>query len=193
MDISASIIDTVKIWCTKGISGWAFFFFDSRNANKGLLLYENFLRSILSQLCSRCGGTPADVKILYYAHGKGREQPSVKALEETLRKVLLAFDDVYIIIDSLDESGDRAEVLQWIENVAKWNSARWHILTTSRPEHDITSALELIPNAHTIRLQGSELDRDIITYVNARLSRSHWSNQIQALIEAKVVGGANGM
>lgn len=192
---SSTIIEAVKDSCkTRLLSGWAYFFFDSRNANKGLQLYENFLRSVLSQLCSRCGGIPEAVKAMYQSYGSGKEQPSVKALEEALRQVVKAFDDVYVMVDSLDESGDRIKLLEWIETVAKWNSAQWHLLTTSRSEPDITSHLERIRNTRKVYLQGTVLDNDISIFVDKQLSPIiRWSEPIRALIKTTLVDRADGM
>ncbi|KZP14309.1 ankyrin [Athelia psychrophila] len=131
---------------------------------------------------------------MYQSHGNGREQPSVRALEEALRAVLAAFDDVYIVIDSLDECGEQIELLKWIQTLAGWNLARWHLLVTSRPEPDIKSRLELIYNILIVRLQGSALDKDISDYLVERLSRIiRWTEPIRALINTTLLGGADGM
>lgn len=192
---SASIIEAVKSLCTNPLSGWAYFFFDSRNTNlKGLVLYENFLRSILSQFCSRCDGVPGAVKAMYQSHGKGRETPSVQALEETLRHVIGAFDDVYIIIDSLDECGDKSRLLRWIEIVASWNSEKCHLLATTRPEPDIKSLLMRITNICSISLQGVALEKDIDLYLDERLSFiTHWSEEIKKLVKSTLGSGAGEM
>lgn len=132
---------------------------------------------------------------MYQAHGKGKEQPSAKALEETLQQVLEAFDNVYVMIDSLDESGDRTKLVEWIETVARWTSARWHLLTTSRLEPDITSHLECIPNTRIVHLRGKVLNNDISNFVDKQFSpiTSRWSEPIRALIKTTLVEGADGM
>lgn len=131
---------------------------------------------------------------MYQSHGKGRETPSIQALEETLRQVMVAFDDVYIMVNSLDECGDRIELLQWIQTVARSNSEKWHILVTSRSEPDITSYLELIDNIYRIRLHGSVLDIDISIFLDHRLSLiSHWSEEIRNMVKRTLMSGADGM
>lgn len=131
---------------------------------------------------------------MYRSHANGREQPSVKALEEVLQQVVEAFDDVYIMVDSLDESGDRTKLLQWIENMARWNSARWHLLVTSRLEPDITSRIECIPNVQKVHLQGTGLDNDIIIFLDGRLSLMHsWSEAIRMMVKKTLVSGADSM
>ncbi|KZP08569.1 hypothetical protein FIBSPDRAFT_660462, partial [Athelia psychrophila] len=98
------------------------------------------------------------------------------------------------MVDSLDESGDRIKLLKWIETLAGWNSARWHLLTTSRLEPDITSRLERIHNIHIVYLHGTALDKDISTFLDAQLSLiSRWSAPIRVLIKTTLVRGADGM
>lgn len=179
---------------TKASSSCAYFFFDSRNADKGLLLYENLLRSLLSQLSYRYGKIPGAVKDAYEAHSNGREQPSIKSLEHTLRLVIEGFNDVYIMIDSLDECGDRTELLRWIKAMASGNSQGLHILITSRPEPYITSRLELISSIQYVHIQGLALDQDIVIYLDERLSViNRWGEKTRALIKDTLTGGADGM
>lgn len=85
-----------------GVLGHAYFYFDSRNANDGLANIEALLRSLLSQLSSRCDGIPAALKALYHDHGNGRAQPSLESLTNALRAIIGGFDHVYIVIDSVD-------------------------------------------------------------------------------------------
>lgn len=190
--LCASIIEAVKALCTSPLSGRAYFFFESRNPNfEGLVSYENFLRSILSQLCSRLDGVPEAVQAMYRSHGKGRESPSVQALEGTLRQVIGAFDDVYIVIDSLDECGDKPQLLKWIKTVASWNSANCHLLATTRAEPDIENLLTYIAGLLNITLQGAALEQDIGMYLEERLSFiTSWSEEIKNLVKAGLVSGA---
>lgn len=181
--------------CTKRpLAGWAYFFFDGRNANKGLRLYENFLRSLLSQLCSRCYGVPGIVEAMYRSHGRGRETPSVQSLEDILRQLIEAFDDIYIMIDSLDECGDKPELLKWIQTVASWTSAKCHVLATTRPEPDITSRLKRITNILIISLKGVALEKDISMYLDDQLSSiDQWSEEIKHLVQTTLRSGAGEM
>src|ERR1700733_11270419 len=80
--------------------GYAYFFFDGRDSQKDLQLHDKFIRSLIMQFSLRCGGgIPATLVDLY---GHGQEQPSTRALQETLQRILDGFDSVYVIIDSLD-------------------------------------------------------------------------------------------
>ncbi|KAF7981779.1 hypothetical protein HWV62_31859 [Athelia sp. TMB] len=190
----SSIIEDVKDLCkSQRLSGYAYFFFDRRDASHGLLLFENLLRSILSQLASRCGGAPAVLKESYEDHGAGREQPSLKALYDTLRLVVEGFDHVYIVIDSLDECGDRAELLQSIKTIANWDCNNVHLLLTSRPEPDITGPLGHIDRICPVRIQGAALYKDIAAYLDAQLSSKHRWGETRKLVKNTLIAGSDGM
>lgn len=111
-----------------------------------------------------------------------------------LRHLIAAFDDVYVVVDSLDECGDRVELLKWIQAVAGWNSARPHLLVTSRLEPNITSRLKLIRNIQLVNLRGSALENDIIIYIDERLSLiNNWSEAIRQMVKTTLIAGADGM
>lgn len=177
---------------SKPLAGYAYFFFDSRNADQGLVTFENLLRSLLSQLSSRCGGIPAALTTMYHAHGDGRAQPSLEALSSALRRVIAGFDAVYIMVDSLDECGDRAELLRWIQAAADWNSDKLHLLFTSRREPDIRSRLDGVARACRVMIDG-ESQNDIWLYLDAQLGPIGWDEKTRSLVRSTVGGRADGM
>lgn len=188
-------MEDIQALCeTQLFSGYAYFFFDSRNAEKGLLLYDNFIRSILTQLTYRCNGTPAALQDLYHKHGDGREQPSLKSLHEALQRVMAGFDHVYIVVDSLDECGDRSELLHWLTTAEIWSSQNLHLLLTSRPEHDIRLYIDGITHIRRVIIEGSFSQRDIEIYLDARLAKiKHWSQATRQAVKKKLMASAEGM
>lgn len=137
------------------LSAWAYFYFDSRSAEKGLSLYQNFVRSILAQLAYRCNGIPTPLQELYRKHGDGREQPSLAALHETLQRIMEGFNQVHIVVDSLDECGDRPELLRHLTTAKVWESPNLHLLLISRPEPNIQTRLERIPHFKSVTITAS--------------------------------------
>ena len=84
------------------------------------------------QFSLRCGGgIPTTLKDLY---GHGQEQPSTRALQETLQHILDGFHSAYIIIDSLDECTERYKVLEWIKKIDSQNMCNLHMVVASQPE-----------------------------------------------------------
>ncbi|KZP03687.1 hypothetical protein FIBSPDRAFT_968780 [Athelia psychrophila] len=189
--LCSTIIKYVIELCeSRSLSGYAYFFFDSRDADQGLVMFENFLQSLLSQLAYRCGGIPAALTKLYHAHLDGHTQPSLESLNSTLQ--CIGFDDVYIIIDSLDECGDRAELLRWIQTAASWNSDKVHLLSTSRQEPDIRSELDKIARVYCVMIDG-ESQKDILLYLDEQLRPMNWDEKTRDLVKSIVGGRADGM
>lgn len=189
------MVDDVKILHDAiPLSAYAYFYFDSRSAEKGLSLYQNFVRSILTQLAYRCNGIPAALQDLYRKHGDGREQPSLAALHETLQLVINGFDHVYIVVDSLDECGERSELLRYMTAPGVWQSPNLHLLVTSRPEPEIRTQLGRIRHLKTITIEVSVAQRDIEMYLDARLAEiTRWSKATQDRIKKKLMENVDGM
>ncbi|KAF7981785.1 hypothetical protein HWV62_31871 [Athelia sp. TMB] len=156
--------------------------------------YENFLRSLLSQLANRCGGLPAILKDFYNMHGYGREQPSLKSLNQSIRHVTEGFDHVYLMIDSLDECGDRAELLAWIRSTATWNIHGLHVLFTSRPETDIVQGLVSVVGLCRVQIDASTSQKDIEVFLDAQLAnRNMWNEKTRQLVKVTLADRADGM
>ncbi|KAF7984821.1 hypothetical protein HWV62_11848 [Athelia sp. TMB] len=192
---SSYIIDKVEQLCeSQSLSGYAYFFFDKRNSDPGLLRFENFLRSLLSQLAYRSGGIPGALKDLYRARGSGREKPSAKSLRQTLQRVIAGFDLVYIMIDSLDECGDWDELLQWIKDMAGQTDLKLHLLFTSRPEPTIVENLGFISRLRQVSMEAASNKSDIWRYLDVELSLvPSWNEEIRSLIRSELAGHADGM
>jgi hypothetical protein len=154
----------------------AYFYFDFRDLNKQTR--RNLLPSLLIQL-AHCSDDYCDILyLLYEAHENGTRQPSAGALMQCLKKMLtLPLENrgpVYLIMDALDECPDtsdvpsaREQVLDLVKNLVGLQLSSLHICTTSRPEADISDALESLAS-HTVSLQDeSGQKKDIADYVRS--------------------------
>lgn len=186
--ISSLMVDDIKaLQDIEPLSAHAYFYFDSRNAEKGLSLYHNFVRSLLTQLAYRCKGIPAALQNLYGKHGDGREQTSLTALHETLQRIMEGFDHVYIVVDSLDECGDRPELLRHLTTAKVWESSNLHLLLISRPEPSIQTRLQRTSPFKSVTITASVSQKDIETFLDARLSNiEHWSQDIRDAVRKKL-------
>lgn len=152
------------------------------------------MRSLLSQAAYRYRKIPEVLRDLYQSHGSGRESPSIKSLRDTPQRVINDYDHFYIMIDSVDECGDRAELLDWIQSFASGNVERVHLLFTSRPEPDITNRLSFIARIIWVNIQGQTVRRDIADFVDKRLLlMSKWNKVLKELVKTTLVDGADGM
>ena len=98
------------------------------------------------------------------------------------------------MIDSLDECGDRFELIDWIQSFANSDMERCHLLFTSRPEPEITSRLSSIVRITLVNIQGLAIRRDISDFVDKRLLLiKTWNKMIKELVKTTLVDGADGM
>ena len=152
----------------------AYFYFDFRDIDKKAR--RNLLPSLLTQLSSGSNSFCDIFFRLYKAYDNGGRQPSDSALTRCLKE-MLAFPHhhpVYLIMDALDECPDtsdfpsaRAQVLDLVKDLVGLRLPNLRICVTSRPEVDITDALEPLAS-HAVSLQDEEGQKeDIFEYVRS--------------------------
>jgi hypothetical protein len=172
---------------------YAYFFFDGRDSQKGLQLYENLIRSLISQLSDQFDGIPAALVGIY---GNGHQQPSTDSLRYTLLSVLQGFQKAYIIIDSLDECAERVLLLNWIRITVELKLANVHLLVASRQERDIEDRLQLLSPIRVCLGKQSE-NRDIEEYLDQILQTDsdfkQWGEKTQGDIRVALMKGGQGI
>ena len=133
---------------------------------------------------------------LYQSCHNGRSQPSVESLQSILFTILEAFDDVYIVLDALDECTERKDLLKWIKQMTSWKRSKLHLLTTSRPEEDIAKNLRLLDPDY-VDIKQDLITRDIDKYIDYILDSEdafdRWNDEIKATIKSKLLESAGGM
>ncbi|KAF8838113.1 hypothetical protein BDN67DRAFT_124834, partial [Paxillus ammoniavirescens] len=150
---------------------YAYSYFDARESGGASRKFETLLRSILDQLCFNRADVPDAMKRLYNVDSNDHPEPTLAQLRTTLGEVVKGFDDVYILIDALDECDSQAELLDWMTSLQS-TTPGLHLLATSRPERIIE---ERMSNSSHIRisLNSELLDNDIKTYVDERVEASN--------------------
>lgn len=125
---------------------------------------------------------------------------SKKSLRDVLIALLSRFDDVSIVLDALDESTTRGDLLAWLRSVQEINSVTCRILVTARREEDIESVLQRwMRPEDSISIQDSGVDEDIRAYVSHTVRHSEglyrWQKlpEVQNEIETELVKRAHGM
>jgi len=193
--LSSTIIQYLLDHChQRPRSAVLYFYFDFNESGKQR--HENMIRSLITQL-SVCQKSISDSLDSLYNSGR---QPTNKGLLDTLHSIITASNEVFIILDALDECTERPELLSDIEEIMKWQDIRLHVLVTSRREVDIEESLEPLCDEETsICIQSALVDADIRTYVHDRLSEDRsfkrWRNQpkVQQEIETELMEKAKGM
>jgi hypothetical protein len=174
----------------------AYFFFDGRDGQKGSQAVGSLIRSLIRQFATSYGGVPSVLTELFHSCHDGGAQPSLKSLEATLLLILEAFDDVYIVLDALDECSERKDLLKWIKRMTSWRKGKLHILATSRPEEVFVKYLRpLDPNY--VYLEPDLITHDIEMYIDNTLeveeAFERWTDDIKSTIKSSLLDRADGM
>jgi hypothetical protein len=131
------------------------------------------VRTLITHLGMQCVQVSADVSQAYERCASGHQQPPLTVVLEVLKALVSSFGDTYIVIDTLDESSSRSELLDILKTIYDWDFPSLDMLVTSRPERDIEIALtSLLSKECNVRLQSELFDRDIQTFI--RESLYHW-------------------
>lgn len=193
--LSSTIIQYIIDHCRQRPRSAVLYFYFSFNESEKQR-HEHMIRSLVTQLIV-CQKRTSDV--LDSLHSRGR-QPTGEELLATFNSMMTTFDEVFVIIDALDECEERPEVLSDIEEVMKWKNIHLHTLVTSRREVDIEESLKpLCDDGTSICIQRASVDADIRTYVHDRLLEDRrfkrWRNhtKFQQEIEDTLMEKANGM
>lgn len=138
---------------------------------------------------------------MFHQHRDGLDQPSTKTLSEIIRKMFMEEKSVCVVLDALDESTTRDQLLQWIQDIA--SDLELHhvrLLYTSRPESDFHQSLpDCIGQENCISIDRQALNEDIRAYVVWQLTEGEGfkkrklSEDLVELIENKVGKGSDGM
>ena len=173
--LSSTIIQHIEAMCEAGNASMAYFYFEFQDTNKQCLL--DFVTSLLVQLSVRSDSRCEILSDLYVlGYGKGRKQPSDRALTDCLKEMLTIPDrrPIYLIIDGLDETLDafgfpspREGVLELLKELVSLPISNLRMCVTSCPEIDIPYAVE--PSvSHQIFLHGqSGQKKDVADYIRS--------------------------
>ncbi|KAJ5835750.1 NACHT nucleoside triphosphatase [Penicillium robsamsonii] len=194
--LSATVLDHL----TNGNDGLVLsFFFDFGDSTKQT--WDSMLRSLAFQLYEGGVGSAIYLNASFEAHQNGSRQPTTKALSGIISKMFAAQRKGLIVLDALDESTTRDDVLMWIRDVLS-NPDCFHIqlFYTSRPESEFQRYIPpLIGEENCLPLRNQAVNSDIQSWVTAQLSQrrefmeKQLSQNLLEEIRRKVGDGAEGM
>lgn len=196
--LSAIILD--HILRSKETNVNLFFFFDFKDSAKQTL--DGMLRSLIFQLHqANVVGSASYIQDLCRSHNNGQNQPTLGTLSDTLHRLLAKQRNASIILDALDESNTRCELIRWMKNlVLSPDSHHVRCIWTSRTEHDFSDNIpDLIGKDCCISLHKEAVNIDIRSYVKAQLetdtrfTRKDIEVNLRNQIQQKVGDGADGM
>jgi hypothetical protein len=175
------------------------FFFDFSDTAKQTT--DGMLRSLAFQLYRVGIDSAAVLNASFQAHGGGLNQPTTMVLSDVLLKMLSAERKVFILLDALDESTARDELLLWIRNMLSRSELdHVQLFCTGRPEGEFLRDMpSLIGEENSLALDKQSVNVDIRSYVAAQLSERQdfrdkcLSSDTLDLIQRKIGDGADGM
>jgi hypothetical protein len=196
--LTSSIVKALEIHPPDTATAILYFYFDFNDNQKQTL--DSALRSLLWQAASYHKGSSGELEQLYTLCKDGKRQPSVQDLGRTLDRMLLSIGHARVVLDALDECMTRPALLPWLVQMAMKEGGSVQVIATSRREHDIEVAFKkAIPADCMMPINQIEVDKDIRTYVHARilddpdLERWKGKPKVQDKIEEELMSKADGM
>jgi hypothetical protein len=195
--LSSTIIEHLKS-VTTSEQVLLYFYFDFNDPSKQTL--EDMLRSLLNQVYEGHSKSREPLDQLWNSRKESNHLFSKKSLRDVLLAMLSKVNNVSIVLDALDESTTRSDLLAWLRAIIEDESFAGRILVTARREEDIESALQRWTQPYERRsIQQDDVNDDMIAYVShtvrnsKRLERWHRNPEVQYEIETKLVERADGM
>ncbi|KAJ6784959.1 hypothetical protein PWT90_01758 [Aphanocladium album] len=174
------------------------FFFDFSDTEKQKL--DDMLRSLVCQLRFSRPELRPFLQKLYEKGSKCNKKPSIKALCETFREMLLhTVGNIYILIDAIDECTERGALVSWMQSFTNsLNNLKF--IVTGRPEYVFEQSLPVWFEPHNcISFEKQSVDADIRSYVESRVSAGdefqRWKERpdIVEQIKHAITGNSDGM
>ena len=176
----------------------AYFFFDFNDSAKQKS--SQMLRSMISQLFERSSDALAHIESIFSACSDGQQQPDDDNLLQILQAVVRGTDQVYMVLDALDECTDLDELMAVVSKIENWKLPTLRLLVTSRWLTIIEETMKGLTNSERIiMIQSKLVDRDISDYVsenlrtNQKLNRWAKRPDIQEEIRSTLTEKSGGM
>ena len=192
--LCSTIIDHVISLCNAA-PGFqcAYFYFEFDDLQKQTA--SSFLSTIIVQLIYQRPCMPEVMQRLYSQHGNGCQQAGLSSLISTILSLIQESDQVFLVIDALDECSERETVLNLIQQFMS-KEQNITLLVTSRNERDIEIGLKDVVT-NTLPIQSAAVNSDIGLYVHNCIASDQklkrWSQNVREEIEITLTKGAEGM
>jgi len=203
---SSAIIEEIKHIRKSRSALVAYYYFDFKDAAKRDV--RGLLTSLLLQLVDDSDPCWDLLSQLHKTCRDGSEQPSEAALAQCLSRMLDLPGQIptYVIIDALDECPNntgtpsaRERVLNFVEDLVQSKHSNLFICITSRPEHDINTALNpLTPPSRRVSLheeggQTEDINSFVRSFVTNDRTMRRWRTEDKELVICVLSERAQGM
>ncbi|KAI9704034.1 MAG: hypothetical protein M1820_005655 [Bogoriella megaspora] len=169
----------------------AYYYFDFQTSAEQQ--FHNLLRFFILQLSCQLSDLPPSVEAMGWRRDLGF---SDEYLQGVVEEIFPSFDEVYIVIDAIDECEQSGEVLKWVQNLLEGRKYDLHLLVASRQDHQFRSTLGQMATFH-INLDEQTFDKDIRLYVRDRINgdsrMKKWPTDVQESVERSLLANAGGL
>lgn len=190
------VVEDVKAWvkasCIPELisdTGWGYYYcYYVREQDET----PHMVRWFINKLCRQMNSIPLEVREIYEEGG----QPTTPQLMGKLAAVVKSFKRVYLVIDALDESSNRENLLSFLNNISDHTDVGGvQLLAMTRKEIDIERALLYV--SKDMSLSNQSVDDDIRVYIQHRLHDdwkfNRWPQELGRKFETALVQGTKGM
>lgn len=151
-----------------------------------------FLRWLINQLCRWADLIPGKVYKIY-KHGS---EPSLVELLGALEEILNKFEIVYVVVDAIDESSPRDDLLKVLRDLATDSRFKnLQLLASSREYIDIETIMGDF--SVSVSMANPFVEEDIRVYVRSTIQLNskfrRWPQDLVDEIEDALTKGASGM
>jgi hypothetical protein len=162
------------------------------------------LSSLITQLC-RCRPDFPQPLLDLERYKDTNTRPGLETLENTLRASIADFENVYLIIDALDEctmvDDERQMLLDSLLRMYQWREDSLHLLLTSRKEMDIDDKLRPLFDSEyavdmDLEVHKDSVHHDIAIFIGEKLATSQmkeWRAETRELIRSTLIEKADAM
>lgn len=164
--LSSTIIDHLQDdCCNNPRKVLMYFYFDFDDTKRQSP--EDMLRGVISQFISQNDRLHPSVDSLFAS--KGGHQPTFQELLQVLQELSRGCDEAFLILDALDECGNKQRLWEILREIDGWDTGRLHLLITSRQDHEAEMQFKRLLFGTKVVVQGTSVDIDIRSYVQERL------------------------
>lgn len=175
----------------------AFLYYKHQNREGQKL--KDLLPALVKQLCRKKQVLPNEVIDLYRQYSRQDQFPSQAKLQAQLTEVSESFDQVYIVIDALDECSDQHMVFALIAALVRDCSVKIKIFVTSRREQYILHSFAKL-KCPMLEIEAKKVDADIAIFVDVEIDLQSADYQygvidleLKEKIKTSLITRSNGM
>ena len=193
--LCSTVIEDIRAHCASrtNLMHATFYFTFSDNQKQS---YESLLRSLVAQL----GWKEPGLSMLLQAHQKSNASSlGVDELERILLACVESYDELFVLMDALDESPEDGEVRQrmlgGLERIAQ-QAPNVRMFVTSREVTEVRESMQILgaePISIVVRLVDVDIQRYLSTQLSSDRKLSKLDTKTRRLVEDVISRKADGM